>query len=63
MSKIKFLDIAGVNISKGTYCINCMGNLSDYTEKEIILRSEEEDGDCVYWCDSCQKLFKGWGSI
>ena len=59
MSMIKHDDIAGVNLFDGvnpkTYCSNCMGEVSDYSEEDIILESEVVDADRTYWCDLCKE--------
>ncbi len=59
MAIIELEDIAGAYDRNGhyIYCLNCMGNVSDYAEEDIILRSEVETSDRTYWCDLCKETF------
>ena len=62
MGMIKHDDIVGVNAFDGlnvnTYCTQCMGEVSDYEEKDIILQGEIEDADRTYWCDLCGEALR-----
>lgn len=62
MGMIKHEDIVGVSTFDGidvnTYCYECIGEVSDYEEEDIILESEVEDADRTYWCDCCKEALK-----
>jgi len=56
MGIIEHEEIAGAHDCNGyIYCFNCMGNVSDYEEEDLILAREVEDAERTYWCDSCKE--------
>lgn len=62
MGMIEHEDIIGVSAFDGikvnTYCVQCMGEVSDYQEEDIILGSEVEDAERTYWCDLCKEALR-----
>jgi len=63
MAAIKKEDIVGVyikdaqNMSPGhLHCLDCYsGDFTDLTLDDILTQDESEDGETLYFCDSCKK--------
>ena len=54
MSYIKNEDVRGAqNYDGRIICVDCVDDLANYKEKDLILERDIEQADGVYYCDEC----------
>jgi len=57
MGVIKVEDIVGYFVGEQYVCCDCMDKKeeAEATQDEILVRSEVENGDKLYFCDRCEE--------
>lgn len=54
MSFIKNENVRGAyDEEEKVLCADCMGDVSEFKQKELILEDDIENADGTYFCDSC----------